>query len=78
VNNPYTVYIVLIVIDCGVPTDITNGSIEVQSTDYRSTIRYSCDYGYILIGLRSRSCQENGLWSGEPPICEGKQMYISR
>ena len=36
-----------------------------------STATYSCNNGYNLIGNDTMTCQSNGYWSGQPPICEG-------
>ena len=41
---------------------------------YGSTIEYECKFGSIKTGGDLvRKCQENGVLSGEPPICTG--MY---
>ena len=32
---------------------------------------YTCDSSFRLIGTTSRTCQQNGSWSGEAPVCEG-------
>ncbi|CAH1248686.1 CSMD3 [Branchiostoma lanceolatum] len=31
---------------------------------------YTCNTGYDLIGSHSRTCQDNQLWAGSPPICQ--------
>ncbi len=36
---------------------------------------YSCDEGYNLAGMETRSCQDSGSWSGEPATCES--TYVS-
>lgn len=35
---------------------------------------YYCNYGYVLKGAESRSCLENGTWSGRVPKCVGKKQ----
>ena len=57
--------------DCGAPEDLANGDITIPHTLYQSVITYSCDYGYFLVGDQNRTCQENGLWSGQSPRCAG-------
>ncbi len=32
---------------------------------------YSCNTGHLLIGNISRTCQNDGNWSGSSPACEG-------
>nr|BAR45634.1 limulus clotting factor C-like [Scolopendra japonica] len=34
------------------------------------TVSYSCNENYRLIGERNRTCQKDGSWSGDDPICE--------
>ena len=62
-------------VDCGDPEDLADGIITIPHTQYQSVITYSCGYGYILIGDRNRTCQENGLWSGQSPRCAGNIRY---
>lgn len=61
--------------DCGAPEDFTNGIIRIQNTLYRSVIMYVCNYGYFLVGVQNRTCQVNGVWSGQPPSCAGNASY---
>ena len=37
---------------------------------------YECNDGYRIIGNRTRICQQNGTWSGNPPICQGIRKAI--
>ncbi|XP_023234733.1 sushi, von Willebrand factor type A, EGF and pentraxin domain-containing protein 1-like [Centruroides sculpturatus] len=48
---------------------LPNGHIKLESNLMGSVILYSCDVGFELIGLISRTCQENKEWEGMPPIC---------
>ena len=34
-----------------------------------STATYTCDSGYFIVGENTRTCQEDGSWSGRAPIC---------
>lgn len=43
-----------------------------KTTYYGSTIIYECDRNYILIGNKTRTCMELGIWSGLEPSCESK------
>lgn len=61
----------LIAVNCGAPEDITNGKIRILHALYKSVIIYSCDYGFVLVGKQNRTCQVNGVWSGQPPSCAG-------
>ena len=58
------------VISCGGPSPLTNGHIDISAYFFGSVITYNCDYGYRLNGVKSRICQENGVWSDDDPKCE--------
>ena len=47
----------------------------MSGTSVGSTAEYSCSVGFLLLGAQTRYCQPNGEWSGNPPICEGKEVY---
>lgn len=46
--------------------DVTNA---VMGTE----ILYVCITNYELVGFANRVCQASGVWSGEEPLCEGKE-----
>ena len=54
----------------------TNGRVVVSGLVFGSEARYSCDSGYSLEGEASRTCRENGAWSGIPPICQAIQCEL--
>ena len=51
-----------------------HGSIDSSSTSYGSTVRYSCEKGYMIYGEAERTCSYNGKWTGAEPTC--KREYI--
>ncbi|XP_055886163.1 sushi, von Willebrand factor type A, EGF and pentraxin domain-containing protein 1-like [Biomphalaria glabrata] len=57
-------------IQCPILTDITNGFVRLQGTNYSSTATYSCHTGFRLIGTSSRLCQSSGTWSDQAPVCQ--------
>ena len=61
-------------VDCRDPGTPANGNRILLSTTYRSTVMYSCKFGYKLKGEQSRTCEASGSWSGTLPVCEG--VYI--
>ena len=68
-------------VDCPSLTNITNGMVETLddlSTGQNAT--YTCHPGYDIIGYLTRTCQENGSWSGSEPVCQikGKLSDILR
>ena len=44
---------------------------------YSDVVRFRCVRGYRMIGSASRSCQANGLWSGQQPMCIRKKIVYS-
>ena len=64
-------------VDCGMPEDITNGTVTTSSTVYNSNATYTCDPGYVLVGLAVRVCEADGSWSNAAPACERRCMTIA-
>lgn len=51
-----------------------NGQIRLTGTTLGSRAMYICNKGFMLEGDALRTCQENGEWSGEDPICMRKSV----
>ena len=62
------------------PAKPANGQRNVSGKTFGSTVTYSCDTGYKLIGPSIVTCLANRMWntSGEEVQCIGKSksMYI--
>ena len=58
-------------IECEDLQSPANGLVVVPSRLPGSTATYSCNTGFNLIGSQTRSCLNNGFWSGVVPICQG-------
>ena len=54
--------------DCG-SLSISHGAVVVETTTPGSVALYSCDRGFTLVGSDSRTCEANGRWSREEPLC---------
>ena len=49
---------------CGMPPNLTDGTVKVNGTTYRSVANYSCQPGYQQTGQNNTAiCQANGNWS---------------
>ena len=60
-------------IDCGSLSHPENGLVTFVSTTLGSRADYSCNTGFVLMGISFRMCELDGSWSGEAPECaEGK------
>ncbi|XP_053321831.1 sushi, von Willebrand factor type A, EGF and pentraxin domain-containing protein 1 [Spea bombifrons] len=58
-----------VLIACKAPNEILNGYIEAFNYTYMGVIYYKCDIGYEMHGSGKRTCQGNGKWDGDEPIC---------
>ena len=67
----YHVYTQSAAVDCGSLNSPENGDVDLPGTSFDSIAQYSCNLGYLLVGVESRQCQANRTWSDESPICEG-------
>ena len=48
---------------------IQNGKSMSNGTLPGAVAQYSCDETYVLEGPEQQICQENGMWSGDDPVC---------
>ncbi|CAI8047420.1 Deleted in malignant brain tumors 1 protein [Geodia barretti] len=46
-----------------------DGSVVYDGLVVGSQATYSCDDGYRLVGGSTRTCESDGTWSGESPLC---------
>ena len=54
--------------DCEIPSDPDFGAAFV-SID-RAIVTYTCDIGYVMVGVVTRACQTGGRgWTDDPPVC---------
>lgn len=62
-----------IAIDCGILNPLINGDVKLAGGSlFLSNATYSCDQGFNLMGVGTRTCLSNGEWSGSEPECIGK------
>jgi hypothetical protein len=57
---------------------VRNGHTVISGsrTVFQSVANYACDNGYNLVGVQSRTCESNAVWSGEEPECKGMVAII--
>ena len=59
--------------DCGHPGDIDHGTVDVSGgTTIGDTATYQCNQHFQLNGEDTRTCQDDGTWSGTAPTCQGE------
>ena len=65
-------------VSCGQPDVPSNGCVYTSAgTSFGDAARYSCDEGYMLIGLNETTCQADGQWNGSVPTCEREILQFS-
>ena len=50
--------------------NIDHGKIRVEGFKFGQSVHYECEMGYSIIGDYSRTCREEGSWSGSRPACQ--------
>ncbi|XP_053882860.1 C4b-binding protein alpha chain-like isoform X2 [Malaclemys terrapin pileata] len=58
---------------CGHPGDLVNGKVHITDLLFGSSITFSCDEGFRLIGSKTIQCVIDGtrvIWNHEIPFCE--------
>lgn len=56
----------------------TDGAVDTSAgTTFGEVATYSCDTGYGLVGTAQRTCQADGSWDGNPPICQIAGLYMT-
>ena len=51
----------------------TNGSVQYSGVDIGGVAKYSCDCGFLLVGVYNRECKLNYIWSDEEPTCQNSE-----
>ena len=62
---------------CYPPDNFPNGNFDPAQPYYEEgdSLWFECDKNYVLQGESDLYCEENGIWSDEFPICEGKTNF---
>ena len=81
VNNP--LFLVFIAAYCSPPNNPANGTVHsLTGTKLGSTLRFSCDQGFRLIGQSSATCTRTpqGIyqWNAPVPLCQGEERPITK
>ena len=66
------------VVHCGPPDVPRYGAVTTPNgVSFGARAQYSCNTGFELQGSEFRTCQENGEWSPEAPICKRRRNVCS-
>ena len=66
--------IMLTVIDCEKPTDMSNATVSYNGTTFEVTAIYTCEVGFKFPSGAKHlvtSCSDSGNWTGPSETCEG-------
>ena len=55
---------------CPELTDPANGMVTWTGLTPGSTATYTCNEGFELNGVQTRTCQSDATWSDDPPTCD--------
>lgn len=61
--------------ECPEPEQIAFGSVTASGKLFGARATYSCQHGYHVVGLQSRTCQADGKWAGSPPACKQNSRF---
>ena len=64
----------ILVTHCSLPGHPRDG--EMSSDLCNATVYFDCDECFFLFGRSNLTCQPNGEWDGDPPLCTG--IILSR
>jgi hypothetical protein len=56
--------------------DPLNGGVMWTNLSVGSIATYTCNSGFELVGNEMRTCQSDGVWSGEEPVCTGAALQF--
>ena len=62
---------VCVAVKCSLLPNPSNGRVRQNGVTVGSQAAYKCNRGFSIVGNLDRTCQTNGQWSGEAPICRG-------
>ena len=67
-----------VAIKCDDPGPLQNGFQEGSlNFSYGAEIRYMCKAGYVIFGSPTRTCSEEGRWTGVKPFCVGNYFDVA-
>ncbi|XP_071053370.1 sushi, von Willebrand factor type A, EGF and pentraxin domain-containing protein 1 isoform X3 [Onthophagus taurus] len=63
--------------ECPEPEQISFGGVTASGRLFGARITYTCQHGYHVVGLQSRTCQGDGQWAGTAPACKQNIYCLS-
>ena len=66
----------LITAKCETLSNPANGTVTVRGLIQGSIATYTCDVTHKLVGLDTRMCDSNAIWTDVEPVCMRKYTYL--
>ena len=66
-----------ILVDCGIPNNMTNSMTSYNLTHVGQQVNYSCSPGYMFSDLaegHQATCLQDGNWTQIQATCDGKEQ----
>ena len=64
-------------IECQMLSNPSNGTVNIDvAMNGDTTASYSCDEGFDLNGVTTRTCQQNEQWSEVEPTCQSESSVV--
>jgi CUB/sushi domain-containing protein len=60
-------------VECPPLIDPDNGNVKLSGDTFGQTAEYTCNNGFDLVGESMLMCGADGLWIGNPPVCNAVQ-----
>ncbi len=67
----------LVIVECDDLSNPANGVVNQPGNSVGTVSSYTCNGGFLLVGDETRTCQKDGEWSGNEPICECKCFSLN-
>ncbi|XP_051818518.1 sushi, von Willebrand factor type A, EGF and pentraxin domain-containing protein 1 [Antechinus flavipes] len=61
---------ICVTVKCPMPPQIVNGEMSGLEHSFGKEIDFHCHEGYVLHGTSKLTCQVDGTWNGEAPLCK--------
>lgn len=61
--------------ECPELSDPELGRVTVTGRLFGDRASYTCQHGYHVVGLQSRTCQADGQWAGQAPACKQNSKH---
>ena len=74
--HPVNCLLVRFIADCPGLSAPADGQVNpTTNVSTGQSAKYTCDAGFSIIGSDTRTCQDDGTWSGSQPVCGSEYTF---